>query len=84
MYYVPRGDDEDALKMLRKELKRTLPKSHIPKDYVALKAIERSPSGKIVKQRLLDPDNLRDPELKRVASGTSSALGRVKTLPSAA
>jgi long-chain acyl-CoA synthetase len=61
VYYVPRGDDEDALKMLRKELKRTLPKSHIPKDYVALKAIERSPSGKIVKQRLLDSDNLRDP-----------------------
>ena len=62
VYYVPRAEDATALKAVKKELNKVLPKSHVPKDFVALKQIERSPSGKIVKQRLFDPENLLEPD----------------------
>ena len=58
VYYVPRGDDDAALKTIKKELSQVLPKSHVPKEFIALKSINRSPSGKIVKQHLTDPGNL--------------------------
>ena len=58
VYYVPRSDDGTALQAVKRELKSMLPKSHIPREYVAIREIQRSPSGKVVKQSLSDPDNV--------------------------
>ena len=57
VYFVNQGPPE-ALKSLKREIKTVLPRSHLPSKYIAVKEVSRSPSGKVIKSRLIDPDNL--------------------------
>ena len=57
IYYVARAGAGFDQKAVRRYLSSKLPRSHVPSEFVALREIHRSASGKVVKEALRDPDN---------------------------
>jgi len=57
IYYVARSDGELDQRAVRRYLSSSLPRSHVPSEFVALREIRRSASGKVIKDALRDPAN---------------------------
>ena len=57
IYYVARADAGFDQRAVRRYLSSKLPRSHVPSEFVALREIRRSASGKVVKEALRDPGN---------------------------
>ena len=57
VYYVARAGADLDQRAIRRYLSTKLPRSHVPSEFVALNEIQRSASGKVVKDALRDPDN---------------------------
>lgn len=58
VYFVKNQFDENAFRRLRREVKKALPRNHEPAEYIAVREIPRSPSGKLVRAELLESSNL--------------------------
>ncbi len=61
IYYVSRPGSDFDQRAIRRYLSSKLPRSHIPSEFVALREIQRSASGKVVKDALRDPANRMSP-----------------------
>jgi long-chain acyl-CoA synthetase len=61
IYYVARPDADFDQRAVRRYLSTKLPRSHVPSEFVALREIQRSASGKVVKDALRDPANTVSP-----------------------
>lgn len=57
IFYVSKTDAEFDQRAVRRYLSSKLPRSHVPSEFVALREIRRSASGKVVKDALRDPAN---------------------------
>jgi acyl-CoA synthetase (AMP-forming)/AMP-acid ligase II len=57
VYYVAKTDADFDQRAVRRYLSAKLPRSHVPSEFVALNEIQRSASGKVVKDALRDPAN---------------------------
>jgi acyl-CoA synthetase (AMP-forming)/AMP-acid ligase II len=57
IYYVSRPDADFDQRAVRRYLSTKLPRSHVPSEFIALREIQRSASGKVVKDALRDPAN---------------------------
>jgi acyl-CoA synthetase (AMP-forming)/AMP-acid ligase II len=54
---VAKTDADFDQRAVRRYLSAKLPRSHVPSEFVALNEIQRSASGKVVKDALRDPAN---------------------------
>jgi len=57
IYYVARPGIDFDQRVVRRYLSSKLPRSHVPSEFVGLREIRRSASGKVVKDALQDPAN---------------------------
>ena len=57
VYFLKNHFDKSAFRDLRRQLKAALPRNHEPADYIAVREIPRSPSGKLNRDDLLVPGN---------------------------
>ena len=58
VYFVKNQFDEKAFRSLRREVKKALPRNHEPGEYISVREIPRSPSGKLIRVELLESSNL--------------------------
>ena len=61
IYYVARPGSDFDQRAVRRYLSSKLPRSHVPSEFVGLREIRRSASGKVVKDALRDPANRLSP-----------------------
>ena len=61
IYYVAKEGGDFDQRAVRRYLSSKLPRSHVPSEFVALREIQRSASGKVVKDALRDPANQLSP-----------------------